>query len=294
MQGVQVHSSFDVEEYAAAVIPFLEAEPCVRNVPRWIIELARRGTGGWSAPSRFWWFTDDVGVVGAASWSPPYSALVTSMPETAAAILVEELAAHARATGQVLTGVNGPLPLPRTLADAWSAITGASATDERLMYLHELRHVERVPQPPGERRPAAVADVETLAGWLAAFNEDVGYPAPHDPRAAMLGHIQHGVFEVWHLDGTPVSMAGNAVPLAGVVRVTTVYTPPEHRGRGYARRLVAEMSADALTLPGVDRCMLFTVAAAPVPNAIYAQIGYRRIAEFADIRFHAAVSGRSA
>jgi predicted GNAT family acetyltransferase len=153
------------------------------------------------------------------------------------------------------------------------------------MYLHELTNVQEVAKPPGQRRPAAVADIDLLAAWLVAFNRDVDYPAPHDPRAAMRGYVAHDAWGVWDVGGAPVAMAGHSVPLAGVVRITTVYTPPEHRGNGYARRLVAEASAEALARDDVRRCMLFTVAAAPVPNRIYAQIGYRRTAEHADIRF---------
>jgi predicted GNAT family acetyltransferase len=282
---VQLHATDDVERFATAATPFLEADPCPRNVPHWIIELARRGTGGWSAPPQFWWFTDGDDVVGTASWTPPYSVLVTAVPGHTATLLASVLSAQARLASREVTGVNGPRAAARAVADAWSTATGAAATDERLMYLYELTNVQPVIKPQGEKRPAAIADVDVLAGWLVAFNRDVKYPAPPDPRAAMQGYVAHGAWDVWDVNGVPVAMAGHSIPLAGVVRITTVYTPPEQRGNGYARRLVAEVSADALARDDVQRCMLFTVAADPVPNRIYTQIGYQRTAEHADIRF---------
>jgi len=282
---VQLHSTDDVERFATAVTPFLEVDPCPRNVPRWVIELARRGTGGWSAPPQFWWFTEGDDVVGTASWTPPYSLLVTAVPGQSATLLASALSVQARLASRDVTGVTGPRAAARAVADAWSAATGAATTDERLMYLHELTDVQPVARPRGHLRPAAGVDIDLLAGWLVEFNRDVNYPAPHDPRAAMRGHVAHGAWDVWDVNGTPVAMAGHSIPLAGVVRITTVYTPPEHRGNGYARRLVADASAKALARDDVQRCMLFTVAAAPVPNLIYAQIGYQRTAEHADIRF---------
>jgi predicted GNAT family acetyltransferase len=282
---VQLHNTDDVERFAAAVTPFLEADPCPRNVPLWIIELARRGTGGWSAPPQFWWFTEGDDVVGTASWTPPYSLLVTAAPGHGATLLASVLSVQARLAAREVTGVTGPRVAARAVADAWHVATGAATVDERLMYLHELTSVQAVAKPQGEQRLATVADIDVLAGWLVAFNRDVDYPAPHDPRAAMRGYVAHGAWAVWDVGGALVAMAGHSVPLAGVVRITTVYTPPEHRGNGYARRLVAEMSEQALARDDVQRCMLFTVAAAPVPNRIYAQIGYQRTAEHADIRF---------
>jgi predicted GNAT family acetyltransferase len=60
----------------------------------------------------------------------------------------------------------------------------------------------------------------------------------------------------------------------GVLRVGPVYTPPEHRNRGYGRRLTYEVTARALAGPDVRRCMLFTDADNPVSNSIYRQAGY--------------------
>jgi predicted GNAT family acetyltransferase len=64
-----------------------------------------------------------------------------------------------------------------------------------------------------------------------------------------------------------------------------VYTPAEHRNRGYARRLTYEVSIAALAQPSVDRCMLFTDADNPVSNSIYRQAGYVPRGEHVEIEF---------
>ncbi len=68
-----------------------------------------------------------------------------------------------------------------------------------------------------------------------------------------------------------------------------MYTPPELRGRGYATALTAELSQrllDGRLFEGGRRfCFLYTDLANPTSNAIYERIGYRRVAESAEIVF---------
>jgi predicted GNAT family acetyltransferase len=63
-----------------------------------------------------------------------------------------------------------------------------------------------------------------------------------------------------------------------------VYTPPEHRSRGYASSLVATLSAERLA-SGRRYCYLYTDLANPVSNRTYERIGYRRTCESAEIDF---------
>jgi predicted GNAT family acetyltransferase len=72
---------------------------------------------------------------------------------------------------------------------------------------------------------------------------------------------------------------------AGVLRVGPVYTPPEHRNHGYARRLTYEVTALALQRADVSNAMLFTDAANPVSNSIYRQAGYQPRGEHLEVEF---------
>ena len=80
---IDVHTTGDVEEYAAAAGAFLEADPCARNVLLTVIDTVRTASGAYSAAPSFWWVTDSGSVVGAASWTPPHNLLVSSLPEEA-------------------------------------------------------------------------------------------------------------------------------------------------------------------------------------------------------------------
>ena len=76
-----------------------------------------------------------------------------------------------------------------------------------------------------------------------------------------------------------MSMVSTNPAVAGVVRIGPVYTPPEARRRGYASSAVAAVSRDALGT-GAHTCMLYTDLSNPTSNKIYADVGYRRIAEW--------------
>jgi predicted GNAT family acetyltransferase len=61
-----------------------------------------------------------------------------------------------------------------------------------------------------------------------------------------------------------------------MVRVAPVYTPPEHRGRGYAAAATAVVSRAALDA-GAREVLLYTDLANPTSNRLYARLGYRPV-----------------
>jgi predicted GNAT family acetyltransferase len=63
-----------------------------------------------------------------------------------------------------------------------------------------------------------------------------------------------------------------------VSRIGLVYTPPEHRRRGFAAACTAGSTAAALDA-GAETCVLYTQLTNPQSNAIYRRIGYRAVAE---------------
>ena len=61
-------------------------------------------------------------------------------------------------------------------------------------------------------------------------------------------------------------------------RVGPVYTPPEHRRRGFAGALVAAASQAQLD-EGLEFCFLFTDLANPTSNHVYQAIGYEPVTD---------------
>ena len=269
-----VHTTESVDAYATAVLPFLKEDPCVRNVLLTVIDTVRGAPGTYSAPPSFWWVTTDSGqVCGAASWTPPYALLVSSMPDDAASAVAASMIARAASLGIRPPGVNGPERSAHAVAAAWTATTGDTIERARTILLNELDHLVDVPVPPGNARLAALEDVPLLARWLEAFATEVDLIIGLDPRAVAERSVRAGTFDLWMADATPACLVGHRTA-GGLVRVGPVYTPPEHRNHGYGRRLTYEVTAKALARPDVQRCMLFTDADNPVSNSIYRQAGY--------------------
>jgi predicted GNAT family acetyltransferase len=69
-----------------------------------------------------------------------------------------------------------------------------------------------------------------------------------------------------------------------MVRVAPVYTPPEHRGHGYASAATAAASQWALD-QGADHVLLYTDIANPITNRIYPRIGYQPLEDSAEYTF---------
>ena len=279
---MHLHSTGDVDEYAAAVRTFLEAEPCERNVLLSVVDSVRDAPAAYASPASFWWITDSGGVVGAASWTPPFPLLVSSMPDAAAPGLAAAMLERAASLGVRPPGVNGPVGAARAVAAAWTGAGGDTVERERIMLLHELRELVDVPSPPGSRRSATAADVALIAEWLLAFATEVAIvagPASIAERMVAAGHA-----DLWIDGGMTVCLVGHRVA-AGVLRVGPVYTPPEHRNRGYGRRLTYEVTAAEMARPDVHQSMLFTDADNPVSNSIYRQAGYELRGEHVEIEF---------
>ncbi len=133
-------------------------------------------------------------------------------------------------------------------------------------------------------RPADRSDRALLLEWVEAFatevlHEDASGDAGRHERSvdARLAGGDAG-FALWEADGRPVSLVGFGGPTPNGIRIGPVYTPPEHRGHGYASALTAGVSAQQLA-QGRRFCFLYTDLANPTSNAIYVRIGYERVCD---------------
>ncbi|MFG3526649.1 GNAT family N-acetyltransferase [Streptomyces sp. NPDC047917] len=219
---------------------------------------------GDAAPLLGWWRGAAGEVAGTLVRTPPYPTLL----------------------GYVAPEAVGPLtaalPLTRINADRTTAERIAAGRpghrveqEQRLYRLATL--IPPSPVPPGRSRAAAAADRELLVRWVRDFAGGTGQSGAHAERLVD-ERIASGGLALWEDDGVPVSMAGVSPRIAGMVRVSTVYTPPERRGRGYAAAVTAEISRAAREA-GAQEVLLFTDLANPTSNGVYRRIGYRPVSD---------------
>ena len=200
-------------------------------------------------------------------------------PASAVDALVERLIAD----NASLLGVTGPVEAAGRFSDLWRARTGQRTRLHMHMRVHELTEVVPPRRPSGAFRRAALSDVEPLATWADDLNVVLRTEDPPPGEESVRKRIGQGRMYVWD-NGAPVSMAACDGPTPRGMRINFVYTPPEHRGHGYASACVADLS-QLLLDQGCRFCALFTDLANPVSNRIYARLGYRPVRDFDDYTF---------
>ncbi|MEZ0578560.1 GNAT family N-acetyltransferase [Nocardioides sp. MH1] len=251
--------------------------------------LVRAGT----ATTPYSWFavvTDDAGAVAGVAMRtapfPPYPLYVLGMPEGAAVALADALVDR----GEEVGGANGALPAARMVADRVAERTGAAVEVSMHMRLFELGTLVPARPVPGRLRPAYDVEADLVLDWFRRFHVDADEQAGHTGH----GHrdegisiedirlrIDGGTVWMWADDADrPVHLTAANPPAFGVARVGPVYTPKEHRGRGYASAAVAEVSR--LFRDSGSRVILFTDQANPTSNRIYLALGFEPVVDMAD------------
>lgn len=183
------------------------------------------------------------------------------------------------ATGRRPSGVNGAVRWSDPFTAMWGE-HGAEASVQRNMRAFELRRVVPPRAVEGRFRKAETDDVAQLADWVVAMGDDIDEPIGADEALDVARHVTgKGDLCVWEVGDTLTSMAGITRRTPWSSSVALVYTPPEHRRRGYASSVVGALSQRELDA-GCESCSLFTDLANPTSNHIYAELGYEPRCDF--------------
>lgn len=217
---------------------------------------------------------------------PPEN-LILADPGSEAAL--EALVEGAAAAEFQVPRVIGARPTVDRFVRLWHRHTGEQAELTMTQGVYALREVVPPRPVPGRARVAGAADMEIAVKWLTAFSAEAlpDDPSDEDHLRKIAAEIVRGVegagMWLWDVDGVAVSMSSHSGPAGSGSRIRAVYTPPEHRGKGYASALVAAQSQSLLE-NGYRMCFLYTDLTNPTSNKIYEAIGYRMVAESAVFR----------
>jgi RimJ/RimL family protein N-acetyltransferase len=272
-----------LDEFERVAAGHLRADPVRQTVPLSVLaSLRHAGLSRYSAePPVFGWHQRADGTVdGAVLQTPPFPVLLASLPAGSVPGLLAVLAAERG----LPTGVNLAATDEDGFVAAWVGMTGGTAavgSRSRLYRLGEL--VPPEPAPEGAARLAGQPDAELLVDWFRAFREEAEGAGPEDARRTVTDLLSHDGLMLWETDGKPVAMAGLTRIVAGVARVSAVYTPPARRRHGYAGGVTTAVSRAARTA-GARSVVLFTDLANPTSNALYQRLGYRPVGDRAFLR----------
>jgi predicted GNAT family acetyltransferase len=229
-----------------------------------------------------WWEPPDGGGTRGAFLHDPAEPLLIAgrAPETAASLA----AALARA-GRSVCGVDASAEAADAFAAAWSQRAGVATRVHRHTLVYRLAEAPRAPRPApgptGQLRTATEDDRPLLVKWLTAFSAEVG-ELTGVPEATTDELLEYGGAVFWEAGGEPVAMAAVTRPVIRTVRITMMYTPPEHRHNGYAVAVTLAVSHAELARRASE-VVLITDSNRPHRQA--AQLGYELIGERAVLRF---------
>ena len=135
--------------------------------------------------------------------------------------------------------------------------------------------------PETTLRPLTPTDLPFLTDWRETYIGEVlglrGADARATAEADLDSYLARDSHRILLHHGQPVALTGFNAVLPEIVQVGGVYTPPDLRGRGYARRAVALHLMKARA-NGTRRAVLF--AANTAAARAYRAIGFQPAADF--------------
>lgn len=183
--------------------------------------------------------------------------------------------------GRQISAVIGPKEEVRPL------IRALGVEDAPTMLDHDEPHFALdlgdlvIPDGRGQLAPLAAADPAQMIAWRAAYEiEALGMAADRaqvaaerDYRSYIAAKSHRALID----GGEALATTGFNASIPEMVQVGGVFTPPELRGQGHARRAVA-LHLDEARRAGVQRAVLFSASDAAA--RAYRAIGFRQIGDW--------------
>lgn len=139
----------------------------------------------------------------------------------------------------------------------------------------------KTPDLPGEIRTPVEGDRDLIFKWTRAYSAELHMSSPERLDEEAQGRTDRalatGDVRILEVDGQPVAMTAINARLPDMVQIGGVYTPPELRGSGFARRVVALHMAEERS-KGVSTAILF--ASGPAACRAYEAIGFQHIGNY--------------
>jgi len=194
-------------------------------------------------------------------------------------------------SGRPVTGFSGPLQQVREAKAAFRGETANAklSADEGLyaLNLSDLVIPAALSSATVVCQAVTAHQRDVLCGWRLAYDIEVlgGSDSREQRKRAadfLDAQIADGNAWVALAGSTPVSLSAFNATLPDIVQLGGIYTPPDLRGRGFAKVAVAG-SLLAARERGASRAVLFTTN----PSAVrtYEALGFARVGDFSLILF---------
>lgn len=134
-------------------------------------------------------------------------------------------------------------------------------------------------------RKCTLNDKDTLIKYIQDFmKEALNEECDYDKAEEKFNKYFEKGYYVLEKDNKIVCQANISRIMKYGKCVSSVYTPKEERGKGYAYNLIYRISRDLINI-GDKYCVLYTDDSNPISNHVYEKIGYKRKSDWEDIDF---------
>jgi predicted GNAT family acetyltransferase len=153
-----------------------------------------------------------------------------------------------------------------------AAKRGIQFNDPIPQRIYSIRTKPVHPEVPGSARPATIDDLDLMYAWICEFVQAAtNDAAPNKQQVSQI--IASNRHMLWVVDGVPVSMTAINRRLQNTAAIGAVYTPPEHRQKGYAGAVTAAV-VERIYSEGKTTACLYTDLRNPHSNRCYIKIGF--------------------
>ena len=272
---IEIISHTHASELISLSGAYLEQNESENNRPLGYVYRLAEGSGNYDTePPLLLSILEHGEAIGVAIMFRPYGGITLSRIGTSVESAVVQLVRYLREIDVQISGIIGPAGETQAFSDCWvEGMLDVSTRISMRMRIFEARNVANRSLSPGKLRLAHWEDYPLMTRWIAGYSEEVGKPISFDNAKSWAEKlIQNQQLHIWDLE-VPVSIAAVDRPTRNGIAIHSVYTPPEHRNKGYATSSVLLLTQKMLT----DRysfCCLYTDLSNPTSNSIYTKIGY--------------------
>ncbi|MBP2706126.1 GNAT family N-acetyltransferase [Microbispora sp. RL4-1S] len=239
--------------------------------------IERLRSGSAMPPAVLGWWRDqgENRTTAAFVWMPPHILAASRLSGAACTDLAQLLSAG----DHPFRGLMADDATIGLFSQAWKTATGSTLESRLHLRLYRL---EQVVSPslavPGKSRVATAGDRDLLHAWCTSFIAEAG-PLGVDLDTFIDERIARHGWRLWEVGGEVVAMAATTPAVAGMARITPVYTSPDHRGQGYGAAVTMAVSRAAQE-SGAAHVLLFTDVSNPTSNRLYQRIGYQPVSDY--------------
>ena len=216
-------------------------------------------------------------IAGCTIFAEPDGISLSEMPVDAVGKLFSELRSDINAPSRI----HGPEGPANRLAKCFAELSNSKPV------LHSEWNVYRLDDPPNKRQVAGgmlrvgnESDSEIVSAWGALY--DAEKPTTVNIERFLRRKLKDGLLYFWVDTGPRALLTLSGINCSGN-RISSVFTPEQFRGRGYATSLVCEISTRLLA-EGKSFVTLNTEIGDPAER-IYENLGYRIVGKRVSIVF---------